>query len=657
MVRNTATSTRFICIFIFFVATPTLFSQDRTNRLEKSQFNFQVGVRNSLENVLNILIIQVPVHEVVVEFEYSTLWPKDNEGAIKAYQSGFFLEMAKRIQKEFSLETHVSTERQKSTGLLVKTQTNDVGALPFDFPFLDIVYPTHVFRVRIFYPHIPSCIANTQFITFEAVLKAREVGAIFEHDPIKFGKYYSWNEGGMMLCGGDEESTNTSISPRKRADDNDNVTDDLTKVPATPQSIYDLKNLWWRCRVRTGFHALATEFPAFAPTTKLCARWLECQGLLESFEDMVEHLVALLFSRRQNLFGSIPTSCNVGLARFLCLLKNWEGDKPYILLDSFFGTSSGDDEEDNVKDATGSEFKTNVLHDSLLLRDQALINDATSGGSGTISNNISSSSLSQQKHPALTRQQVIQIQQSFERRRKKCSSDASDSEPLYLICSRFDPHGVFVRVPSFTKMQLLKLQAAEGLKQFSRCLGDEKFGLAAVPQNKSTQASFSKLFDPIEFDVTFVLKPKENYYSAGSRSAKRLKRDRMAQLTTNLSPAQLRDSFDLAKKKFVSALERYYAELALVFYCSSKNQVSLKWRPLSLFPQSTKSLMSASCSYVFSERTNARTTEDGSDSEDSDDDDVKACNKNELTICPDIVGMMQTVRALAEGIDLEIMTL
>ena len=80
-----------------------------------------------------------------------------------------------------------------------------------------------------------------------------------------------------------------------------------------------------------------------------------------SEEDFYEHLVALLFSRVTSLFPGLPTSPNVGFARFLWVCAHaLDGQKPLLLED--FGFAPPEVEGISINSFSSSSCNNYFVH-------------------------------------------------------------------------------------------------------------------------------------------------------------------------------------------------------------------------------------------------------------------------------------------------------
>ena len=51
------------------------------------------------------------IQEVVLEFDFSSLWPKESHAAIKVFQGAFLLEMAETLREKLNVDAYVGDER------------------------------------------------------------------------------------------------------------------------------------------------------------------------------------------------------------------------------------------------------------------------------------------------------------------------------------------------------------------------------------------------------------------------------------------------------------------------------------------------------------------------------------------------------------------
>eukprot|EP00397_Hematodinium_sp_SG-2012_P010671 GEMP01010794.1.p1 GENE.GEMP01010794.1~~GEMP01010794.1.p1 ORF type:complete len:972 (+),score=199.81 GEMP01010794.1:126-3041(+) len=85
------------------------------------------------------------VHEVVLEFEASGVWPADKE-AVRHLQLAFFLRMREELE-EHGIEAHVS---------------------PDDGGYMDTLFPNYCFRTRIFHPNLcPMDITKSTMVLYK----------------------------------------------------------------------------------------------------------------------------------------------------------------------------------------------------------------------------------------------------------------------------------------------------------------------------------------------------------------------------------------------------------------------------------------------------------------------------------------------------------
>lgn len=504
------------------------------------------------------------IQDCVLEFEYSALWPRDSDAAVKVLEGSFLLQIATALSKQFNLPAHVGDERYVARGSEAPSQ--DVATFRgFSHPFLDVVFPRYIFRIRVFSPFLQSIKEQAHFLTFDAQLKGNMVE-----------KLLSCTEAANRGAGGQELFGAVTTSNPGTADEEGSSAEERLLASS---AMWALKFLWWKPRTRKGFHNLATEYPAFSATVKLVFQWLDSQSLLDSNEDFAEHLVAFLFSRTNNVFTSIPTTAKVGLARFLYVLTHqklfFDGEAPLVLQDCFFGARSDEDFLGLERPAAADDTKISSEKD--------VNNKESARGS-------------------LSESQLQLLQESFERRKKP-------NFPLFAVCSRYDPHGLFCSCPSPVSLKLLAQRAELALtalekRQTGDC-AEEGGAFGGLPS----------------FDVQVVFK------GLKKKSAQK-------------GPLHHAHFSDLESEVVVRCMESFAAETrqkfgaaAAVYLSYREKRVGLAWRQAAFRPhQPSRALMHRSCPYK------------------------KFGDGGERMILPDTEDIVRELKVMLDGMDVEVIT-
>jgi len=487
------------------------------------------------------------VENVVLEFDFSTLWPKESQAAIKVFQGSFLLELASQLRSQLNMDAHVGDEA-------FATQNQEMVSEPY----LDIIFPRHIFRCRVFYPYMPSVEKNAHLLVLSANPSSTDISKLLK-DTEKLGLVEIKEEEKPKQKREEKNSSDSENEEDSTAADEEEE-EDKTGIPDQTSSLKDLKELWWRPRIREGLHTLALEHPAYAPTVKLAGKWLSSQMCLDGYEDFCEHLSALVFTRSSAnsplpFGGSLPTSSDSGLLRFLWLLVNrLDGQSPLVLTDAFCGAANT---STRGVDTLGLE-RSEKLSNQQQTRQEAGEAELAEGENSTANTSLSG-------------RQLALIQDSYNRRRFGAGKNKQeDAAPLYSICSRYDPHGVFVNIPPPSKLALLQEQAKKVLKLAADYSGE-----------RDSDDIEDEIFQGPEFDLVIDVQAKGTKKNKADKS-------NFHQHFTAFTPVLTRAAFEDFKKK----LTHRYSEIASIYsqVVEEENptegaesnphyRVGLKWRP------------------------------------------------------------------------------
>eukprot|EP00392_Amoebophrya_sp_AT5.2_P010735 g10802.t1 len=486
------------------------------------------------------------VEEAVVELEWSSLWPRDCEQAIGVFEGSFLNEVRKQLAEMAGVNAHLGDETwsllcSTTSGLSAGTcESAALATSKVPRPFLDVVYPTRVFRLRIFYAYKPSVAQNAQFLTFGSHVKGKDIAAVLkalENEP------QDADAGIAAAADGADAGADAGEDTRSPA----------ASSPDGRDSLSELRDNWWKPRVRQAFHTLTLQQPNFPLCLQLVNKWLSAKWFLRGFEDFYEHLVALLFSKVTTVFCGLPTTANAGFARFLWLVANaLSGESPLVLED--FGYAP--------PEIQGAETGLQLGFTQIQSGDN------------------------KHEQQQMSEEQLHLLQNSFERRR------GSNRKHVVALCSRYDPHGVFVTTPSFSMLSKLREHAAAALKLLQTTndvgwLHDHQVQTAGAPRPPAhagavdvksrcssaetvrpsfppPRACFDALFTKPEFDLEIHLDPR-----SGSKSGI-LKHPHFS----DVYELMVRDTRELLFQR----LQAKYGSWA-VLYRNRGNAIGFEWRP------------------------------------------------------------------------------
>ncbi|CAD7931312.1 unnamed protein product [Amoebophrya sp. A25] len=583
-----------------------------SNESDKSRTS-TTSSSNSSKALVSYMNATRRVEDVVVEFEWSSLWPRDSEQAIKVFQGAFLLEMKTQLAERCDIPAFVGEEgplwtASSSTGAEASSLEVDVSTascspwvtamtniearqlptstVPAPQPFLDVVFPKHVFRLRVFYPYLPSVVQNARFVTFGAMVKSKDVQEL-----LKAAETGEKKTSATTGINGDNKeqdnmlttSSNVSVSaadllkeqneatPTKDEEEDQFMTQNSSLISsfgttASNDALTELREHWWRPRVRQAFHTLALEQPTFCLTWSLVKKWLASKWLLHGHEDFFEHLVASLFARVSSVsFCGLPTSANVGFARFLTLCAahgttggGLSGEAPIVLEDFGFAPPEMEGAETGLAHGFSTE--------------------------GT-------------EQTQLSEEQLHLLQSSYERRR------GSTREAVVAVCTRFDPHGVFVRTPKESHLIQLKEHSRKALAALHEqnwgrwttgCSEETSSRTSSTSSKKATAVTtlFQEQAEEFDLQVKLSAIPSLSTNGKSKKPNSAIKQHQHSHFS-DLGTTALNSVADAFWRK----LSAKYGEWAVLF--RRGNDVALKWRPeaFDMEKSGVKQLMHRGCSY------------------------------------------------------------
>ncbi|CAD7966182.1 unnamed protein product [Amoebophrya sp. A120] len=427
------------------------------------------------------------LEHVIIEFEWSALWPRDSEQAIQVFQGAFLLEIKKQLEETKQVRAEVGTEfvldgaTTRRADDVFKTLPNanalrtapsqqqaSTSSTSIPRAFLDVIFPNRIFRIRIFYPYAPSVTENARFLTFGAQVKSKDIMDVLrvhekkDQNSTDAGSLKAATEtdgtGGAEDAGGSEAKDDQSLpGDMKEAEEQGLCSAEEIHannlLADAHDRLHELREKWWRPKIRQAFHTLALQQPNFCKTLQLVKRWLAAKLLLtadggsttsssqQRYEDFFEHLTAFVFSQASSktCFAGLPTSANAGFARFLWTVVHvLTGESLLVLEDFGFAPPEVEGAETGLAQVGLSANTTNHFNPST-------------------------------EQTQLTEEQLQLLQNSYERRRGNNntsggSSSSSSCNLVYCLVTRYDPHGVFLQVPGQSYLAKLKEHAVEGLQ-------------------------------------------------------------------------------------------------------------------------------------------------------------------------------------------------
>eukprot|EP00927_Polykrikos_kofoidii_P003457 TRINITY_DN11375_c0_g1_i2.p1 TRINITY_DN11375_c0_g1~~TRINITY_DN11375_c0_g1_i2.p1 ORF type:complete len:1217 (-),score=250.11 TRINITY_DN11375_c0_g1_i2:118-3666(-) len=274
-----------------------------------------------------------------------------------------------------------------------------------------------------------------------------------------------------------------------------------------------LATLWWRPRICSCLRGHVLQLPALAGAIRLLKRWMASQ-MLSGFEDFAEHLAIAVFLHPAPF--ETPTSPHVGFSRACWLLSSFDWQREPLMIDL----------------------------------------DAR-----------------------MTDEERLAIRSSFEASRGlgKAGGAVAESQGVFWVASRFDPHSLLLKTPPATVCAWLQRRAGQALNSYNRRL----LGTSRGPVSSGWQELFA--LDETVFDVVVRLAAPGASGSEAAGGGPAAKKAAMAKRRAAATGE--------AVLAFIAKLRANFSSVCLVFHDAGNHVVALKWRPSAFMPQPQNVLM------------------------------------------------------------------